>query len=405
VFARPEHPLALFLDDLQWLDAATLNLLEDLLIRSDLQHLLLIGAYRDNEVSATHPLVLKLDAIRQAGAPVQDIVLSPLGRDDLGQLLADALDGEPERSAPLADLIHEKTRGNPFFSIQFISTLADEGLLTFDTADGAWAWDLPRIHAKDFTDNVVDLMIGKLIRLPSETQQALQQFACMGNSADVEMLRLTCPGPVEDMHGHLWEAVKTGLVFRADESYRFLHDRVQEAAYSLIPPALRAEAHLSIGMLLATHTPPAKRDEAIFEIVNQLNRGTHLIASSAEREWVADLNLIAGRRAKNATAYESALKYLRAGSALLTEETWDRNYDLAFATGCGRSSRCARRSTRSSMRSWSTSMTSRSAAAASGSWPRRGGCSTAAGTCRRWWSRARFGAPRPSGLEPPAAAW
>ena len=331
VFARPEHPLALFLDDLQWLDAATLNLLEDLLIRSDLQHLLLIGAYRDNEVSATHPLVLKLDAIRQAGAPVQDIVLSPLGRDDLGQLLADALHGEPERSAPLADLIHEKTTGNPFFAIQFISTLADEGLLTFDTGEGRWVWDLRRIHAKDFTDNVVELMIGKLNRLPSDTQQALRQFACMGNSAEFEMLRMAYPGRVEDMHGHLWEAVRTGLIFRADESYRFLHDRVQEAAYSLIPLELRADAHLRIGKLLAAHTPPAKRDEAIFEIVNQLNRGAHLIASVEEREWAADLNLIAGRRAKNSTAYDAALKYLRAGSGLLTEETWDRNYELAFA--------------------------------------------------------------------------
>ena len=142
VFARPEHPLALFLDDLQWLDAATLDLLEDLLTRTDLQHLLLIGAYRDNEVNATHPLVRKLDAIRQAGAVVQDIVLAPLGRDDLAQLLADSLHCEPERAAPLAELIHEKTTGNPFFAIQFISMLADEGLLTFDYGEGHWVWDL-----------------------------------------------------------------------------------------------------------------------------------------------------------------------------------------------------------------------------------------------------------------------
>ena len=188
VFARPEHPLALFLDDLQWLDAATLDLLEDLLTRTDLQHLLLIGAYRDNEVNATHPLIRKLDAIRQAGAVLQDIVLTPLGRDDLGQLLADSLHCEPERAAPLAQLIHEKTTGNPFFAIQFISTLADEGLLTFDYGEGRWVWDLNRIHAKGYTDNVVELMVGKLNRLPVETQEALQQFACMGNSAEFDML-------------------------------------------------------------------------------------------------------------------------------------------------------------------------------------------------------------------------
>src|SRR5262249_29626683 len=152
VFARPEHPLALFLDDLQWLDAATLDLLEDLLTQTDLQHLLLIGAYRDNEVDPTHPLIRKLDAIRRNGAEVQDIVLTPLGRDELRQLLADSLHCGPERADPLAALVYEKTTGNPFFAIQFISALADEGLLTFDYGDGRWMWDLPRIHAKGFTD-------------------------------------------------------------------------------------------------------------------------------------------------------------------------------------------------------------------------------------------------------------
>ena len=194
VFARPEHPLALFLDDLQWLDAATLDLLEDLLTRTDLQHLLLIGAYRDNEVDSTHPLVRKLSAIRQAGAAVQDIVLTPLRHDDLARLLADSLHCEPERGGPLAELIHEKTTGNPFFAIQFISTLADEGLLKFDYGEGHWVWDLRRIHAKGYTDNVVELMVGKLSRLPAETQKALQQFACMGNRAEFEMLRMVYQG-------------------------------------------------------------------------------------------------------------------------------------------------------------------------------------------------------------------
>jgi PAS domain S-box-containing protein len=331
VFARPEHPLALFLDDLQWLDTATLNLLEDLLTRDDLKHLLLIGAYRDNEVSATHPLMRKLDAIRQAGAALQDIVLTPLGRDDLGRLLEDSLRCEPERAEPLAKLIHEKTTGNPFFAIQFIATLAEEELLTFDYGEGRWVWDLNRIHAKGYTDNVVELMVGKLNRLPVETQQALQQFACMGNSAEFDMLQMAFQESLEELHRQLWEGVRTGLIYRSDNSYRFLHDRVQEAAYSQIPTDQRAEAHLRIGMLLAEHTPPGKREEAIFEIVNQLNRGSHLILSTEEREQAADLNLIAGRRAKISTAYDAALKYLRAGSALLTQATWERNYEIVFA--------------------------------------------------------------------------
>lgn len=331
VFATPEHPLALFLDDLQWLDVATLDLLEDLLTGADLRHLLLIGAYRDNEVSATHPLMRKLEVIRQAGALLRDIVLTPLSRDDLRQMLSDSLRCEPERAESLARMLHEKTTGNPFFAIQFITTLAEERLLSFDHGKGRWAWDLDRIHAKGYTDNVVELMVAKLSRLPHETQHALQLFACMGNSAEFEMLRLVHQQSIDQVHEHLWEAVRAGLIFRSDDAYRFLHDRVQEAAYSLIPTELRAEAHLRIGMLLADHTLPAKRDEAIFEIVNQLNRGAHLITRVEQRERVAELNAIAGRRAKLSTAYDSALKYLRAGRALLTEQTWEHNYALMFS--------------------------------------------------------------------------
>jgi PAS domain S-box-containing protein len=331
VFAQPEHPLALFLDDMQWLDAATLDVLEDLLTRPDMKHLLLIGAYRDNEVNSTHPLARKLRAMRQAGAVLQDIVLTPLSRDDLGKLLVDSLHCQLERAAPLADLIHEKTTGNPFFAIQFISALADDRLLTFDHDARRWVWDLPRIRAKGFTDNVVELMVEKLKRLPSKTQKVLQQFACMGSSAEFEKLRIGYQGSVEDVHDHLWEAVRSGLIFRANNSYSFVHDRVQEAAYSMIPQEMRAETHLRIGILLAEHTPAEKRAEAIFEIVNQLNRGSHLITSVDDRERVAELNLIAGRRAKLSTAYDSALRYLRAGRALLADETWERNHQLIFS--------------------------------------------------------------------------
>ncbi|HTD54893.1 MAG TPA: AAA family ATPase, partial [Silvibacterium sp.] len=329
VFARPEHPLALFLDDLQWLDAATLDLMDDLLTRSDIQHLILIGAYRDNEVNPSHPLMRKVEATRQAGAILQDIVLAPLTHEDLAQLIADSLHCEPERATPLAQLIHDKTAGNPFFAIQFFSTLAEEGLLTFDHGEGRWSWDLNRIYAKGYTDNVVDLMVGKLNRLPGETQKALQQLACLGNSAEFAMLRIVYQDSNEEMHGRFWEAVRTGFIFRSEDSYTFLHDRVREAAYSLIPQELRSETHLRIGMLLAAR-PPEKLEEGIFEIVNQLNRGSHLIASTEEQERVAELNFIAGRRAKTSAAYASALKYLAAGRALLIEESWDHNYELIF---------------------------------------------------------------------------
>src|SRR5437016_5757037 len=255
IFARPEHPLAIFLDDLQWLDAATLDLLEDLMIRSELKHLMLIGAYRDNEVDATHPLARKLEAIRNAGASLQEVKLAPLGREDVGQLITDALRCEPARAAPLVELVHEKTAGNPFFVVQFLFALADEGLLTFDHDWARWSWDLGRIHAKGFTANVVDLMVGKLGRLPAPTQEGLQHLACLGNSADLTTLALVRGTSEEQVHADLWEAVRLELIERLDGAYRFVHDRVREAAYSLIPEPSRADEHVRIGRLLVAHTP------------------------------------------------------------------------------------------------------------------------------------------------------
>ena len=331
VFARPEHPLALFLDDLQWLDAATLDLLEDLLMHSDLRHVLLIGAYRDNEVTPGHPLIRTVDAIRKAGGPIQEIELAPLARESVGQLIADSLHCDRERLGELSQLVLEKTGGNPFFVIQFLTALAEEGLLTFDRDASRWAWDLDRIHAKGYTDNIVDLMIGKLGRLPVRTQRVLQQLACLGNRAESARLAMVHDVSDEELRRDLQDALRAELVLCTDGAYRFLHDRVQEAAYSLIPEDQRAAAHLRIGRLLLAHTPADKRDEAIFEIVNQLNRGVALITARDEKEQLAELNLSAGKRAKVSTAYVSALNYLVAGTALLSNGGWDQRPDLMFA--------------------------------------------------------------------------
>jgi PAS domain S-box-containing protein len=331
VFARREHPLALFLDDLQWLDAATLDLLEDLLTHSDLQHLLLVGAYRNNEVDPAHPLMRKLEAIKSAGGKVSEITLGPLAQEHLEQLLADALRCEPEWCAPLTQLLQEKTAGNPFFAIQFISALAEEGLLAFNHDAECWRWELARIRAKGYTDNVVDLMMRKVIRLSDQTQGALRQLACLGNVAEANTLSLILETSVEQVHAALWESVRQGLVERVDSSYKLIHDRVQEAAYSLIPESSRAEAHLRIGRLLVEHTPAEKQDETIFDVVNQLNRGAALVTSREERERLAEFNLMAGKRAKASAAFASALKYFNAGATFLSEDCWERRHDLIFA--------------------------------------------------------------------------
>jgi PAS domain S-box-containing protein len=331
VFARSDHPLALFLDDLQWLDAATLDLLEDLLTSSDVRHLMLVGAYRSNEVDSTHPLTNKLQSIRNAGGRIDEITLAPLAKVHIEQLIAEALHDELARVEPLAQLVVDKTAGNPFFVIQFLQALADEQLLTFDHDARQWCWDPDRIHAKGYTDNIVDLMVGKLTRLPAETQQALQQLACLGNVAEITALSTVLGIPKGQIRAALWEAIRQELVERLEGAYRFVHDRIHEAAYSLIPKDSRAEAHLRIGRLLAAQTPPQKLEEAIFDIVGQLNRGAALLTEPGEREQLAEFNLMAGQRAKASTAYASALNYLTTGVQLLDEECWARRHGLIFA--------------------------------------------------------------------------
>ncbi|WP_437821536.1 sensor histidine kinase [Sorangium sp. So ce1078] len=331
VFARKEHPLTLFLDDLQWTDSASLGLLHDLVTHPETRHLLVIGAYRDNEVTPSHPLMLALNQTREEGARVSDIVLGPLSRDNLAALVSDALHCSHEDAAPLSNVVHEKTAGNPFFVIQFLTALHEERLIEFDERAEAFRWDVAKIREKGFTDNVAALVVGKLARLPPSAQGALKQLACLGNTADVALLAMVHGGSEEDTHAELWEAVCAGLVLRLDGTYKFVHDWVQDAAYSLIPEDERAAMHLEIGRLLVSRTAPEQLEEKIFEIVNQLNRAVGLITSWEERERVAELNLLAGKRAKASTAYASALAHLAAGAALLAEDGWSVRHEIIFA--------------------------------------------------------------------------
>jgi PAS domain S-box-containing protein len=345
-FARKEHPLALFLDDLQWLDTATLKLLQYFMTQPDVHHLLLIGAFRDNEVGPAHPLVWTLEAIRKTEAIVRDIVLAPLSLSDVIEFVADTLRCEQWAAEPLARLVHKKTLGNPFFLVQFLTALREEHLLKFDARNGAWTWNLKRIRNKGYTDNVVDLMAGKLNRLPERTQEALKQLACLGNEADFATLSLLRAEPKGALEASLWDALHAGYVVRLENGFKFLHDRVQEAAYSLIPEEDRPSTHLRIGRLLAARTAPEQIEERIFDIVNHLDLGIDLITESEEQEGVAKLNFIAGTRAQNSTAYFSALRYFAAGRALLAEDCWGSDCHLAAQTELPATSSGARGATR-----------------------------------------------------------
>jgi predicted ATPase len=235
VFTRSEHPLVLFLDDLQWVDAATLGLVEDLVGRRETRHLLLIGAYRDNEVDLSHPLLLALDALRRNGTRVSAVVLSPLPLDDVCRLIAHAVHADEERVRPLARLVVEKTGGNPFFTIQLLTELATGSLLSFDAGAAAWRWNLAGIGAKGYTDNLAQLMVGKLQRLPVAAQAALKELACLGSIAEFARLAIVRESSEEEVHATFRDAARAGLVIRLQGTYLFAHDRVQEAAYALIP--------------------------------------------------------------------------------------------------------------------------------------------------------------------------
>lgn len=330
-FAGREHPLVIFVDDLQWADAASLELLKNITTESPIRHLLVIGGYRDDEVSAAHPLNLLLDTVRHEQAAVTHIELGLLAPDDLQAFIADTLHLPGDEVAPLARLVGERTGGNAFFAIQFLLELAEEGLLGFDRAKGMWRWKLEAIAVKGYTRNVVDLMVGKLGRLPSSVQLAMQNAACLGNSVEARLLAAAQGQPQADTENELAVAVRAGLLQRTDGSYSFSHDRVQEAAFSLIPEAERAALHLGMGRLMLAHLSPQAIEERIFDVVHALNLGAALIPCPVELATVRRLNTLAGHRAKAATAYAVAAKLFGQTLTLLPKNAWQEQYEETFA--------------------------------------------------------------------------
>jgi predicted ATPase/signal transduction histidine kinase len=438
VFTNKEHPLVIFLDDLQWADSASLKLIQLLMTNSDSQYLLMIGAYRDNEVSPTHPLMQTLEQIQQTGTRVSTITLQPLGISHINQLIADTLNDSIKKSKPLAELVFNKTNGNPFFLTQLLQFLYTENLLTYhppqslsvsiqvdppaavrsplaplnkggtrfevplnkgdlggstvtseslplssprnqgsetfssplnkggwggeEINQGRWQWDIEQIQAVGITDNVVELMIGKIEKLDERTQNVLKLAACVGNRFDLGVLCVVNAKSPSETAAELWSAIQEGLIvplsddyktpllwnqeiesssnsettpsfiphFSSSIPYKFLHDRVQQAAYALIPKDQKKEVHLQVGQLLLQNTQPDKLEENIFDIVNQLNIGAELLTQQSEKDELARLNLIAGKKAKASTAYEPALRYLETGLGLLASDSWQNQYELTL---------------------------------------------------------------------------
>jgi PAS domain S-box-containing protein len=329
-FCQANHPLVIFLDDLQWIDPASLKLMT--LMMSDIPYLLLIGAYRDNEVSPLHPLITTLAEMQQSGFLVQTVTLTPLTLPHLNQLVSDTLHLPTASTLPLAELVLEKTGGNPFFAGEFLKTLYVEQLLNFNSSNFEWQWDLAHIRARNITDNVVELMTGKIQRLPHPTQVILKLAASIGNQFDLATLAVISPTPVESVTtdlGDLWEALVAGLVVPLEKNYKFVHDRVQQSAYSLIPEEERPALHWQIGQLLKIHWGESL-EERLFEVLDHLNQGSSLATTPAEQMQLVRLNLQAGQKAKLTTAYRTAAEYLRHGHHWLTPAHWQTDYELTL---------------------------------------------------------------------------
>ncbi|MEG4444070.1 AAA family ATPase [Microcoleus sp. AT9_B4] len=363
VFTTKEHPLVIFLDDLQWADSASLTLMQLLMSDIDNRYLLLIGAYRDNEVFAAHPLMLTLAEIQKNQAKVNTITLAPLDRSDVNSLVADTLNCSKALAAPLTELVDRKTKGNPFFVTQFLKSLHEDGLIAFNFDSRYWQCDIARVRSLAITDDVVEFVALQLQKLPTQTQEVLKLAACIGNQFDLGTLAIVDEKSTVETASALWKALQEGLILPVSEvykfyqaegnsesvigngqefdqlsithdqlpKYKFLHDRVQQAAYSLIPDNQKRSTHLKIGQLLLQNTLEADREERIFDIVNHLNVGVELITQEAEREQLARLNLVAGKKAKASTAYAAATEYLNAGRELLTTNSWESQYQLTLA--------------------------------------------------------------------------
>ena len=371
VFATQDHPLVIFLDDLQWVDSASLKFIHLLMSQTETQHLLLIGAYRDNEVDSTHALILTLEDIKKTKVTINTMTLGPLRlSQELNPLVADTLHCSPKLTLPLSQLIYEKTKGNPFFVIQFIKALYEEELITFNPPtflnhgeqkkiERGWECDLAQVKLLSLTEDVVEFVANRLKKLSLTTQQVLQKAACIGNQFDLETLAIVHEKSLTETAADLWVALQEGLILPLTEvykfytteqntsirplqtvnpsvSYKFLHDRIQQASYSLIPDDKKQETHLKIGILLLENTSESEQQEKLFDIVNQLNIGADLIETQSQRNQLADLNLQAAQKAKASTAYKAGFEYAKIGLSLLPENALQQwNFKQISSTNNG----------------------------------------------------------------------
>jgi predicted ATPase/class 3 adenylate cyclase len=349
VFARREHPLTVVLDDLQWADPSSLTLLRALVTDAETTHLLVVGAYRDNEVSDSHPLAVMVRDVEAAGQPIGRLALRPLDAPTVGRLVADTFHRDDAPAHELGRVVHDKTQGNPFFVGEFLRTLYRDGHVNFDPARGRWVWDAARVASLGITDNVVELVAARLRALPPDTRATLELAACVGSRFDLQTLSVVLGRSLGVTARALSPALRDGFVLPLDDTYkyveasddddggiegtayRFVHDRVQHAAYTLLDEGARKRQHLSIGRLLLERLSARERDEALMDIANHFDMARDLVTDPRERRQLAELHDRAGRRALAAMAAPTAAHYLESALSLLAPDAWETDYRFTLA--------------------------------------------------------------------------
>jgi diguanylate cyclase (GGDEF)-like protein/PAS domain S-box-containing protein len=333
-FAERGRPLVVFLEDLQWADKDTLSFLGYLLADSALPNLLVIGSYRDNEVTASHPLAQAVKRLRERSLPITEIRLAPLSCADFAAMTGDVLGIAQDRAMPLAALVHKKTAGIPLFALHFLNRLEREGLLRYDPAASSWGWDVDAINAQGYSDNVIDLMLASIkVRLSKPALELLQYAACIGYVVDLPLLaRVHHDMPEHAARTVLRAALDAGFIDLIDRSsLRFAHDRIQQAVYALIPRTGRCAIHLEIARRLLTEQTCDSKDDRIFDMADQFNLGSESITDDHERRQLMEMNLRAGTRAKAASAHSSAFHYLGMGLRNFRPEDFEADYRTAYA--------------------------------------------------------------------------
>ncbi len=331
LFTAREHPLVLFLDDLQWADSASLDLIKLIMSDKELNHFFMICAYRDNEVDNLHPAVIALDRISDEGVVIHKIILSPLNREDVNNLIADILHYPQESVEGLSDLVYDRTEGNPFFAKAFLQGLYDERSITFKSI-GGWQWDMEQIYKARAGENVVDLMVDRMKTLPESSLKLIKPASCIGNSFTSLSVSAVVGKTIKEVSNDLRPLLDAGMIIyiQSLNTYRFIHDRVRESAYSLIPDNQRESFHLMTGRMLLKNLPDYIETEGLFEIVEQFNAGSRLITDKQERLKLAELNAKAGFKIKESNACKAAGEYFEMTLMLLPENKWDDHYDLTF---------------------------------------------------------------------------